>query len=119
MGTTIYLIYRANKIRHKLHAIYGNISLYMTEPGKMGSNSPFTEIELAIVHESLRNAEKDATNRILISWFVIFWEFFVHLYPKKWYFEKIVVKVWVYAKRCKNMKKSVLRHLNGSIMLGS
>ena len=40
---------------------------YMTEPGKMGPNSPFMEIELAIVHESLRNAEKDATNRILIS----------------------------------------------------
>ena len=91
----------------------------MTEPGKMGPNSPFMEIELAIVHKSLRNAEKDATNRILISWSVIFWEFFVHLYPKKWYFEKIVVKVWVNAKRCKNMKKSVLRHLNGPIMLGS
>ena len=42
-------------------------SLYMTEPGKMGPNSPFMEIELAIVHESLRNAEKDATNRMLIS----------------------------------------------------
>ena len=90
----------------------------MTEPGKMGPNSPFMEIELAIVHESLRNAEKDATNRMLISRFVNFWEFFIHLYPEKWFFEKIVVKVCEYAKRCKNMKKRVLRHLNGPIMLG-
>ena len=91
----------------------------MTEPGKMGPNSLFMEIELAIAHKSLRNAEKDATNRLLISWFVIFWEFFVHFYPKKRYFEKITVKVWVFAKRCTNMKKSVLRHLNGPFMLGS
>ena len=59
------------KLSSELTHLYkkqNNVSpLFMTEPGKMGSNSPFTEIELAIVHESLRNAEKDATNRILIS----------------------------------------------------
>ena len=41
--------------------------IYMTEPGKMGPYSLFMEIELAIAHKSLRNAEKDATNRSLIS----------------------------------------------------
>ena len=45
---------------------------YVTKPGKMGPNSPFMEMELAIGHKSSRNAEKNAKNRIFISKTVIF-----------------------------------------------
>ena len=45
----------------------------MTKPGKMGPNSPFMEMELAIGHKSSRNAEKNAKNRIFISKTVIFY----------------------------------------------
>ena len=38
----------------------------MTNPGNMGPDSPFLEIELAIVPKNLGNAEKIAKHRILI-----------------------------------------------------
>ena len=43
------------------------MSIYVTKPENIGPNALFIEIELAIVHENLGNAEKDAKNRILIS----------------------------------------------------
>ena len=49
-----------------------HLALYVTKPGNMGPNALFMEIELAIVHESLGNAEKDAKKQsfdILIRYF--------------------------------------------------
>jgi len=39
--------------------------IFVTKPGKMGSNSPFMEMELAIGHKSSRNAEKNAKKQNL------------------------------------------------------
>ena len=91
----------------------------MTESGNMGPNSPFMKIELSIGHKSFGNAEKNAENRILISWLVIFLEFLDDFYPEKWYFEKISVKVYINLKPRKNKNYSVPRHLSCTVLLCS
>ena len=64
----------------------------MTKPGKMGPNSPFMEMELAIGHKSSRNAAKNAKNRIFISETVIFFKYFNDFYSERANFEKNAVK---------------------------